>query len=521
MREQDLAGRIGRLKTRSGVIETPYLFPVVDPSLQEQYVKPSELMEIGFRGIITNAYLLKKFSPSPIDVHKHLNFDGIVMTDSGAYQILRYGNIEVGNREIIEYQCAIKSDIGVILDIPTRFDASRDEAFNSANETLKRAQEAINIISDPLCRETLWTLPIQGGVHLDILHEHAKKSVDVFYDGFSIFALGSPTTLLEQYMFDKIAEMIYTVRSEIPFATPLHLFGAGHPLIIPFAVALGVDLFDSASYILYAKDDRYITRRGTYKLKNIDYSVCQCPICSKYSPKDLLELPKRERIRLLSLHNLYVIREEINEVKQAIKENRLWEYLEYKANSHPAAKRIFIAMLKYLEYIYRHSPRSRPNARAVFILSEYSIYNPKIINSRRRSILMKNEGKENILVFLPYSLTEDSKIENLLTHVSKEMNADPQTLKLYLYYPIIGVIPIELHSVYPYSHFELGSIPTGIVISDLAYLIFEILVKSSNVKETWIITCKEGWQEKLYERIARIIKNSNIRVEVKKIVFTC
>ncbi len=509
------------MKTRSGVIETPYLFPVVDPSLQEQYVKPSELMEIGFRGIITNAYLLKKVSPSPIDVHKHLNFNGVVMTDSGAYQILKYGGIEVSNREIIEYQCAIKSDIGVILDIPTGFDASRDEAFSSADETLKRAQEAVNIISDPLCRETLWTLPVQGGIHLDILRDYAKKSVDIFYDGFSIFALGSPTTLLEQYMFDKVAEMIYTVRSEIPFAAPLHLFGAGHPLIIPFAVALGVDLFDSASYILYAKDDRYITRRGTYKLKNLDYSTCQCPVCSKYSPKELLELPKKERVRLLSLHNLYVIREEINEVKQAIKENRLWEYLEYKANSHPAAKRIFMTMLKYLEYLYKHSPQSKPNTRAVFILSEYSIYNPKILSSRRRSIQIRNRGGENTLAFLPYSLAENNRIEKLVAHFSKELNINLQTLKLYLYYPIIGVIPAELHSVYPYSHFELGFSPTDNAISDLAYLIFEIFLKSDNVNGVWIVTCKEDWQEKLYGKIAKIAENSDIGSKVKKIEFAC
>ena len=65
--------------------------------------------------------------------------------------------------------------------------------------------------------------------------------------------------------------MIIAAKKNIPTSIPLHLFGAGHPLTIPLAVALGCDTFDSASYMLYAKHDRVITEDGTRRLEELEY----------------------------------------------------------------------------------------------------------------------------------------------------------------------------------------------------------------------------------------------------------
>ncbi|MDL5503268.1 MAG: tRNA-guanine transglycosylase, partial [Candidatus Methanoperedens sp.] len=99
------------------------------------------------------------------------------------------------------------------------------------------------------------------------------------------------------------------------------------------AVALGCDLFDSASYALYAKDGRYMTARGTYHIENLQYLPCSCPICSSLSVRELLESDKREE--LLARHNLYVTFEEIRVVKQAIQEGSLWELVENRCRAHP------------------------------------------------------------------------------------------------------------------------------------------------------------------------------------------
>ena len=83
--------------------------------------------------------------------------------------------------------------------------------------------------------------------------------------GFKFFALGSPVEVMEAYDFSILAQMIPAAKYTIP-TKPIHLFGAGHPLTIPFVVALGCDMFDSASYILYAKDNRYMHTNGTSRL---------------------------------------------------------------------------------------------------------------------------------------------------------------------------------------------------------------------------------------------------------------
>ena len=123
---------------------------------------------------------------------------------------------------------------------------------------------------------------------------------------FQIHALGSPTEVMESYRFDVLVDMIMTAKMNLPSDRPLHLFGAGHPFMFSLAVALGCDLFDSAAYALYARDGRYMTENGTWRLNELEYFPCSCPKCSKATPKNVLSLPQPEKEVFLAEHNLYV-----------------------------------------------------------------------------------------------------------------------------------------------------------------------------------------------------------------------
>ena len=142
IKEKDLLGRIGKLKTKSGTVETPLLFPVINPSIQ--LVSPRRLKEtFGFEAVITNAYILKKrYDDKPVNegLHKFLDFDGAVMTDSGAYQILVYGEVDVTQKEIVAYQEGIGSDIATMLDIPTGWKVTKEQAEGTVAETLQESQ---------------------------------------------------------------------------------------------------------------------------------------------------------------------------------------------------------------------------------------------------------------------------------------------------------------------------------------------------------------------------------------------
>ncbi|HEX9916016.1 MAG TPA: tRNA-guanine transglycosylase, partial [Candidatus Bathyarchaeia archaeon] len=126
LRDRDLLGRIGRIRTKSGYLETPAFMPVINPILQT--LAPKRMRrEFGCDIVITNSYIIRNhFGGVPgLNVHRLLDYDGVVMTDSGAYQILVYGGVEVSQAEIMEFQKSIGSDIAVILDIPTGWDVPR------------------------------------------------------------------------------------------------------------------------------------------------------------------------------------------------------------------------------------------------------------------------------------------------------------------------------------------------------------------------------------------------------------
>ena len=378
VREKDLLGRIGKLKTKSSTLETPLLFPVINPSIQ--LVPPQRLKdEFGFEAVITNAYILwKRYRDQPADegLHKFLKFNGSVMTDSGAYQILVYGNVEVTQAEIVDYQERIGSDIATILDIPTGWHVPKEKAQETVAETLKRAKAFFKLKTR---EDTLWVGPVQGGRHLDLVSKSAKAMGKL---PFQIHALGSPTEVMESYRYDVLVDMIMTAKMNLPLERPLHLFGAGHPHMMALAVALGCDLFDSAAYVLYAREGRYMTENGTWRLGEMDYFPCQCPKCASATPKRVLELPKDEQEQFLAEHNLHVCVAELKRIKQAIRDGRLWEHVEMRAHAHPALLTALKRVKNYEGFIEKNSPTVKQSG--FFFFDNVGLARPEIVHYRER-----------------------------------------------------------------------------------------------------------------------------------------
>ncbi|MDW8040120.1 MAG: tRNA guanosine(15) transglycosylase TgtA [Nitrososphaerota archaeon] len=461
VKERDLLARIGKLRTKSGVVETPLLFPVVNPTLQP--VHPKRIREeFGFEAIITNAYILKKrFKDEPAEkgLHDFLGFDGVVMTDSGAYQILVYGDVETTSQEIVAYQEQISTDIATILDWPTGWKATRKYAEQTVEETLKRARELFKIKTR---NDILWVGPVQGGRHLDLVARSASEMGDL---PFHIHALGSPTEVMKNYRFDVLVDMILTAKANLPIERPLHLFGAGHPFMFALAVALGCDLFDSAAYAIYAKENRYMTEAGTARLEELEYFPCVCPKCSKKTPKDVAEMPPRERHVFLAEHNLYACLSEIKRIKQAIKEGRLWEHLELRVHGHPALLQALKKLKKYEELIEKHSPTVKP--RGIFFFSHVGLSRPEIVRHRVRlsERFMPPEGAE-ILILMPQTRTKPFHRSELYKKLAKALRGvfrEEKMKKIHVcfYEAPFGVVPIELDEVYPLSQHET-TLPTDV-----------------------------------------------------------
>jgi len=509
IRERDILAKIGKLETKQGKIETPTLLPVVNPLAQP--VSTEELWKkFGCQIIITNAYLIKKNFEKPAlekGVHKLLNFPRAIMTDSGAYQILIYGEVKTTPEEIARFQEQIGTDIAVILDVPTGWQTDRHHAEWTVRETLRRAALTLKLRAR---NDIHWVGPIQGGNHLDLV---AFSAQEISKLPFSIYALGSPTQVMERYHFDVLVDMIATAKMNLPPEKPFHLFGAGHPFMFALAIALGCDMFDSAAYAIYARQNRYMTDYGTVKVELLKYLPCQCPVCTKHDVTDLKASPKPERERLLAEHNLYISLAEIKRVKQAIVEGRLWELLELRARSHPSMLRALRKICNYANYIEKHSPITKK--RGIFYFGSTGLCRPEVIRHQKR--IQENYNppeKAKILLLLPQTSVKpfhnSPEYRKIIRAIMQTLGKKISKIHICTYTAPFGVVPSEIDDTYPLSQFEMTWPPDYETIQYVAKQISDYL-SMGRYKTVVFHNDPRNWGNTILKASRQTCKMRNIR----------
>lgn len=494
IRERDILGRIGRLETKSGMIETPLLLPVINPAIQ--LISPRKMQELfNCTALMTNAYIIRKhFEEEAAEkgIHRFLDFNGVIMTDSGAYQILVYGDVEVSSEEIVRFQEEINTDIATILDVPTGWGVSKKYAQDTVDETLRRAGR----LSEIKTRDDLaWVGPVQGGQYLDLVARSAREMGEL---PFEIHALGSPTPVMEQYLFDTLVEMIMMAKMNLPVERPLHLFGAGHPFMFALAVALGCDLFDSAAYAKYARQERYMTEHGTTRLSELRYFPCSCPVCRKNDPESVLEMEKIERQRMLAEHNLYVSFSEIKLIKQAIVEGRLWEHMELRAHGHPSLFQALKSLGKYAEYLETQSPVTK--GRGLFFFSSLGLARPEVIRHRKRLSERYSPSKDKVLVLLPQTRTKpfhkSNEYQRVLKDIRRRLGEEIDDFHVCVYAVPFGIVPIELDEVYPLSQFEIAA---QLDLETIEYTAGQVAdyIMATDYERIFLLQDVETWKERI------------------------
>ncbi|AGN01722.1 7-cyano-7-deazaguanine tRNA-ribosyltransferase [Salinarchaeum sp. Harcht-Bsk1] len=390
----DGAGRIGELTIpRADVtVETPALLPVINPNIDT--VAPADLeSEFGAEILITNAYIIHgneglREQALQEGLHELLDFSGAIMTDSGAFQLSEYGEIDVTTEEILQFQREIGSDVGTPVDLPTPPDVAREEAERQLETTLDRLQ----IADDAATGEMLVTAPVQGSTYPDLRERAARKA---YATGLDVFPVGAVVPLLGDYRFADVVDVVAAAKRGLGEDAPVHLFGAGHPMMFALAAAAGCDLFDSAAYALYARDDRYMTVRGTEYLDDLEYLPCDCAVCTEYDADGLRDLPGGERERRLAEHNLSVSFAEIRRVRQAIRRGNLLELVETRARSHPALLAGYRALLEHAEWLAASDPIVKDT---FFYTSTESADRPEVQRYHDRLERLDLAGVDTLLV---------------------------------------------------------------------------------------------------------------------------
>jgi 7-cyano-7-deazaguanine tRNA-ribosyltransferase len=401
----DIAGRNGKLVTGKKIVKTPALLPVINPHLP--LVTPKEMQQMGVEAIITNAYIFSQSQQYREQVlekglHKVLDFDGIIMTDSGSFQLSVYGDVAITNIETLTFQQDIGSDIWVPLDIPTSPQSDYTTAESELAVTMNRLREA----KEAFGAEAPIAGPVQGGIFTDLRERAGEEVSDL---GFSFCPIGAVVPLMESYRYRDLVQVVLAAKRTLSPAACVHLFGAGHPSMFALATAMGCDLFDSAAYALYAKEGRYLTTHGSFKLDELTELPCACAVCRTHTADEIRSAP--DRIRLLALHNLAVTLAEIARIRQAVVDGTLWELVDERCRTHPQLLSGYRELLKNSGSLEYHD---RVSKRRFFYRGAESCARTEIVRFQHRLACLRlgkdvlvacdggiKEGYDTLLLFKP------------------------------------------------------------------------------------------------------------------------
>ncbi len=462
----DALGRIGKLTINKKQMDTPNLFPVVHP--YKNILSPKDLKNMGAQSVFTNAYIIYQNIPLRLEVlekgiHRYLNFDGIVATDSGAFQKYFYNkdDLNISPEEIEKFQEKIDSDFSVILDDPVQPDDDYETAKLKVFTTLERAKDNVNRRND---NNSNWFGPIHGAKYFDLLKISTTEMSRLPFD---VYAIGGLVKLFLNYRFELTLRILLNVKRHVINNKPIHMFGLGLPQFFSLAVACGCDIMDSAAYILFAKENRYFTiSTGTRKLEELIEFPCHCPICCEYTPNEILNFDKKLRTELLAKHNLYISFSELRTIRQAIKEGNLWELVEQRVRNHPNLVDAFVVIKDNIAFFEKYEKVYKQHGR--LYVSPESVYRPLIYRYELKLINNYRVPKEaKFLIILPeldVRSDHSPSIKRWLEEINNNSVIPRRLIHIAFISDFYGIVPLELNNTFPmgqsesFTRFEINGI---------------------------------------------------------------
>ena len=360
---KDGRAKRAEMKTVHGTIQTPVFMNVGTVAAIKGAVSTDDLRTIGTQVELSNTYhlhvrtgdkLIRQFG----GLHKFMNWDRPILTDSGGFQVFSLAGLRkikeegvyfnshidghkifMGPEESMQIQSNLGSTIAMAFDECPPSLADRDYVQKSVERTtrwLARCKDEmarLNALPDTVNREQLLFGINQGAVYEDIRIEHAKEISKMNLDGYAVGGLAVGESHEEMY------RILDAVVPHLPEDKPTYLMGVGTPANILEAVGRGVDFFDCVYPSRNGRHSHVYTNHGKLTLLNSKYELdprpieegCGCPACRSYSRAYIRHLFKAKEMlgmRLCVLHNLYFYNKMMEEIRDAIEHHC---YAEYKA----------------------------------------------------------------------------------------------------------------------------------------------------------------------------------------------
>ena len=343
--------RLGTLHLTHGDVQTPIFMPVGTQATVKT-MSPDELKDIGTQIMLSNTYHLflrpgHELIRDMGGLHKFMHWDKPILTDSGGFQVFSLSEIRKIREEGVEFrshldgskifitpeydmeiQEALGADIAMAFDECSPYPCDWDRAKIAMDRTHRWARRCIR--SHQRSDQALFGI-VQGAFYKDLRIESAKTLADMDFPGYGIggLSVGEPKPIMY--------EMLEELEPFMPKEKPRYLMGVGSPDCLLEGVERGVDMFDCVLATRIARNGTVFTHNGRLVIRNAIYArderpldeECDCYVCRNYSRAYIRHLMKAGEIlgaRLTSYHNLHFLIKMMEEIRQAIAEDRFVEY---------------------------------------------------------------------------------------------------------------------------------------------------------------------------------------------------
>lgn len=343
--------RYGKLHTPHGIIETPVFMPVGTKATVKT-LDVDEIKEVSDGLILGNTYHLW-LQPGEDIVASHggirgfMHWDHALLTDSGGYQVFSLANMRkikeegvyfrhhksgeklfLSPEKSIEIQQKLGADIAMSFDECPPFDSPYTYMKDSVERTLRWAKRGKDVHDKT--DQSLFGI-VQGGPFLDLRKHSLEETLKIGFDGIAIGGLSVGESKEDMY------KVLDALKDDLPRDLPHYLMGVGTPDDLIEGVIRGIDMFDCVNPTRLARHGSAYTFHGRIMIKAAKYEkdmrhldpACDCKVCKTYTRSYIRHLFKAEESlgqRLVSYHNLYFLKTLMQNIKDAIKNDRLLDF---------------------------------------------------------------------------------------------------------------------------------------------------------------------------------------------------
>ena len=349
------SARRGRLELAHGTVETPVFMPVGTYGTVKA-MAPRELVELGAQIVLGNTFHLwlrpgQEVIAAHAGLHRFMGWERPILTDSGGFQVWSLGPLRKVAEEGVAFaspvngdklflspelsmqiQRTLDSDVVMVFDECTPWPATRDEAADSMELSLRWARRSRDAFTASGNANALFGI-VQGGMYEDLRDVSLAGLADIGFDGFAIggLSVGEPK--------EEMLRVLAHVAPRLPADRPRYLMGVGTPEDLVAGVAAGIDMFDCVMPTRNARNGWLFTRFGDIKIRNARYktdtepldATCGCHACRHFSRSYLHHLNRVNEIlgaRLATIHNLFYYHQLMADLRDAIAADTLCAYVQ-------------------------------------------------------------------------------------------------------------------------------------------------------------------------------------------------